>query len=148
MDVILMLIYLLVGFIFPFFLWSMSREEKLDDEEVLYDGMPLTVPVPARSSIHHPIDCRVTLTRCTDDAECQLLCLGNDDDDKLVTCGRENDVCEYDDEDGYCLNGSTLITYYWHDRAYRTCACEGDYFGSRCDRINPFRPRDWDFLTD
>lgn len=97
---------------------------------------PLSIPLSSHSVIY-PTDCRITLTHCSKHADCQPLCL------ESATCN-EN-VCTYVETDDYCLNGGSLITYFWQNQKIKTCVCDqkGLFFGPRCDKPNPFLPREW-----
>lgn len=144
MDVIIIFICFILTFIYPIILWYIKKPNKAT--EITYDGMPLTIP--PRKSLLYPIDCRVTSTTCMNNNDCQLLCMNDKDyNNIIIVCGQDN-VCEYVDTNTYCQNNGKLITYYIHDRQYRICDCgESRYYGPTCNDLNPFKKRDWDFIS-
>ena len=160
----MLFVFLVIAFLIPltirYFISHPIYDRHSSPASTEYDGLPFTVPLLIDSHSLYPVDCRVTEIQCSTDLDCQKLCFsgggggdsdGNHDNDYVICDENNNNTCKYVTDavvDKYCLNGGTLITYFWHDRRFRICACDENekYFGSRCDKINPFLVQKWDFF--
>ena len=166
----MLFLFLVAAFLFPLFIrhfinhyhychHQITHNRHSPPASVEYDGISFTVPLLIDPYSLYPVDCRVTEIACSTDADCQKLCFtfsdSNENNNDYVICDKHNNnnnTCKYVTAevavDKYCLNDGTLITYFWHDRQFRICACDENekYFGSRCDKINPFQYQNWNFF--
>jgi hypothetical protein len=126
----LTLLFLLVSFV------QCWKESAPPPDTHLY-VLPIQQPHPRPHPGVYPVDCRVTITPCEEDADCVALCeAGGGGNEVNAVCRQRR--CDYTLPVGgpTCLNGGQLI---WHDYgSVRACTCPEEYFGPRCERANPF----------
>lgn len=116
----------------------LQSENNNDDNDDVDDDQ---LTVKRMQNNIYPVDCNVTLTKCSSNKDCQDLCLNINN-----YCESESGLCTHNGDKDFCLNNGRLIEYCLYDQWIKICSCTDEYFGPRCQWKNPFKRLDQSIL--
>ena len=111
--------------------------QKDNDNIVTYDNKPLHQRALKRKIKNSDVkyNCRATIVECDKDSDCLNLCADSGNKSECI-----NGFCAYvydNDDDTFCQNGGTPVSYFFRGRFnYTGCICPATFIGRFCDIPN------------